>query len=973
MRAVLAQFLVRSFSNKALTALCLSACILVALCSLPAAAAVRYFGDQTYTYHQPDGSTFPVKVYGNDFHAYQETMDGRVIVRDAATGFWCYARLSADGRAFESTGIAVVSQAKSLDDGAIEATQAGVMPKLRLPADAVMEQVHAAQTARRVDDKGRPLRPGAAKAGAAGPLAAPPEQTTTGSHVGLCILVDFSDQVGTIPRANIDAFFNQVSPRYTGYGNACSVREYFRVQSGGLLDYTNVVVGYVRVNRPKSYYDDNTDTGKAQQLVSDALDKLMLQGFDFTQLTRDVYNYIECINIFYAGTCASDWSMGLWPHSGGISPKLVDSANGIYAFAYQMTDIKTTPKIGTVCHENGHLLCWFPDLYSYNGNPADLAFYSLMDSGNYGDGGFHPTNVDPYLKAAAGWATVVDLTLEDCLTASLEVTTNTFYRYLNPADPEEYFMFEARGNAGYEGPYGGSSASVNPTSGVVVYHALETGSNTHSSIRNVATPDFSVPYELLLVESHPYGIGDLWYLVPSPGTNDSFFSSSQGGVDFLDANTTPALRFWADDGRTLESLLRVFSVSAIGSSMTFDTGLPAGEFLIQISPPAAAAAGAQWSLDNVTWHNSGEPLTDVAPGSYTVSFSEPSGWTKPADQPVTIGGTCGAAIVGMYTETAISLPVALNAPSLTWSTTGNALWSGRPSVSHDNHAAAQSGAIGSNSTTTLAVVINGPGALSFWWKVSSEADYDFLRFSVDGIDVGQISGETDWAFVTQSISSGAHTFRWIYSKDEFVASGRDAGWVDEVVYTPQGASTGSLLVTLAPATPVTAGAQWQLDGGSWYNSGATLSNLAAGAHSIAFAPVAGWRTPQGQAITITSGGMAHATGTYTQGGSVTVTIQPPEAVSRGARWRLDAGAWNNSGIMLGGVSSGQHTVTFSGLLGYETPASQIVDIASDDDLELTGEYTFVGELPVVQKPLLFAVLLGTIVWLSWRRLKTRTR
>jgi len=273
----------------------------------------------------------------------------------------------------------------------------------------------------------------------------------------------------------------------------------------------------------------------------------------------------------------------------------------------------------------------------------------------------------------------------------------------------------------------------------------------------------------------------------------------------------------------------------------------------------------------------------------------------------------------------------------------------------------------------LAVVINGPGALSFWWKVSSEADFDFLRFSVDGTVAEEVSGEVDWMPVTWTVPSGTHTFRWIYSKDEYVASGWDAGWVDEVVYTPQGASTGSLLVTLLPATPVTAGAQWQLDGGSWYNSGATLSNLAAGAHSVAFAPVAGWRTPQGQAITITSGGMAHAVGTYTQGGSVTVTILPPDVVSRGARWRLDAGAWNDSGATLGGVSPGQHTLTFSALLGYATPASQIIDIASDDDLELTGEYTSVGELPAPRSPLLLIALLGAIVWFSWRRLRTQTR
>ncbi|MBI5820984.1 MAG: hypothetical protein HZA88_18595, partial [Verrucomicrobia bacterium] len=43
--------------------------------------------------------------------------------------------------------------------------------------------------------------------------------------------------------------------------------------------------------------------------------------------------------------------------------------------------------------------------------------------------------------------------------------------------------------------------------------------------------------------------------------------------------------------------------------------------------------------------------------------------------------------------------------------------------------------------------------------------------------------------------------------------------------------TGSLQVTLAPTAAVSAGAQWQVDGGAWQNSGAIVSSLSVGSHT----------------------------------------------------------------------------------------------------------------------------------------------
>ena len=78
--------------------------------------------------------------------------------------------------------------------------------------------------------------------------------------------------------------------------------------------------------------------------------------------------------------------------------------------------------------------------------------------------------------------------------------------------------------------------------------------------------------------------------------------------------------------------------------------------------------------------------------------------------------------------------------------------------------------------------MTGPGTLSFWWKVSSESGYDFLRVMVDNTEAGKISGEVDWQQRELTFPAGAHTIRWCYSKDVSLSRGADAGWVDQVSF-----------------------------------------------------------------------------------------------------------------------------------------------------------------------------------------------
>ena len=139
--------------------------------------------------------------------------------------------------------------------------------------------------------------------------------------------------------------------------------------------------------------------------------------------------------------------------------------------------------------------------------------------------------------------------------------------------------------------------------------------------------------------------------------------------------------------------------------------------------------------------------------------------------------------------TTVSLPMAIDNTSLSFAMGGNANWTGQTSVSHDGIDAARSGQISDGQTTYFQSTVSGAGTIDFWWKVSSESNYDKLHFYVDGVDaVTAISGDTGWANVSQQLSSGAHVLKWSYEKDGSSSFGSDCGWIDQVVWAPQGSA-----------------------------------------------------------------------------------------------------------------------------------------------------------------------------------------
>lgn len=123
-----------------------------------------------------------------------------------------------------------------------------------------------------------------------------------------------------------------------------------------------------------------------------------------------------------------------------------------------------------------------------------------------------------------------------------------------------------------------------------------------------------------------------------------------------------------------------------------------------------------------------------------------------------------------------------------WSSSGAAPWTIVSSPVHEGAFAAKAGAIthSQTSTMTLDLHVTEAGTIGFTCKVSSESNYDYLRFYIDGSLQDEWDGEIDWTSVSYSVTPGAHSFSWSYVKDGSVNTGSDTAWIDSIILPPVG-------------------------------------------------------------------------------------------------------------------------------------------------------------------------------------------
>lgn len=188
----------------------------------------------------------------------------------------------------------------------------------------------------------------------------------------------------------------------------------------------------------------------------------------------------------------------------------------------------------------------------------------------------------------------------------------------------------------------------------------------------------------------------------------------------------------------------------------------------------------QWQRDNVNLVNGGG-ISGATSSNLVLTVVQTS---QAGNYRVIINGAAGvatSAVAVLSVFTPLPLDEALDTTNLIWTSTGTP-WIGHGLVTHDGIDAARSGTIGNSADSRMQTTVNGPGTLTFWWKVSSEPSNDRLAFFIDGTEQARISGEVDWAFYSSNVASGAHVLEWRYTKNSSTSAGQDRGWVDQVQF-----------------------------------------------------------------------------------------------------------------------------------------------------------------------------------------------
>jgi hypothetical protein len=150
-------------------------------------------------------------------------------------------------------------------------------------------------------------------------------------------------------------------------------------------------------------------------------------------------------------------------------------------------------------------------------------------------------------------------------------------------------------------------------------------------------------------------------------------------------------------------------------------------------------------------------------------------------QTVSFTGGGGASCIATGTAS-LFLEEALDAPYLSFFTvnTSTPFWKRDTATTHDDEDAAKAGPLSTaGSAIAFSTTVTGPGAVSFWRKVSGSG---FLFFLVGGVSQ-MAMGVQDWNQYAAVVPSGSQALEWVYYRDSGDPWG-GIGWVDQVTYGP---------------------------------------------------------------------------------------------------------------------------------------------------------------------------------------------
>ncbi len=363
-----------------------------------------------------------------------------------------------------------------------------------------------------------------------------------GVRKALVLLVDFSDFNSTQSQSHFDDLFFSL-------GNN-SLRDYYREVSYNQLNVTGEVsgrgptTGWYRVPQSKSYYTNNNYgfgayPGNAQKLVEDVIN-LAAPYVNFADYDNSGDGKVESLVVICAGIGAeqSGNKSDIWSHKWSIAPKVVD---GVTIDRYFMAP--ENGKVGVMCHELGHLLMGWPDLYDTDYSSRGTGKWDLMAGGSWNNGGNTPAHPTAWCKVKAGWINpAVVFNAAQTVTIKPYATDKAVYKLpINSTSSKEYFLLSNRKKQGFD--------AYLPGEGLIVEHIDDTRTNNSDE-----------DHYLVDIEQGD-GLRELNKNINSGNAGDAYPSGSNN--DFTNT-TTPNSKSYAG----IDSKISVTDIAKSGANIT---------------------------------------------------------------------------------------------------------------------------------------------------------------------------------------------------------------------------------------------------------------------------------------------------------------------------------------------------------------------------------------------------------------------
>lgn len=211
-----------------------------------------------------------------------------------------------------------------------------------------------------------------------------------------------------------------------------------------------------------------------------------------------------------------------------------------------------------------------------------------------------------------------------------------------------------------------------------------------------------------------------------------------------------------------------------------------GSFIATGAIASLSCLSTYVNLVNTTFdfNDIGAGLMEEAMFNVTVSANAPAGAYVEFLYEVTSGGYFQQAIFPTIISMVVEDWETGDMSQFDWTTGGSSDWTITFENPYQGSFCSKSGTLDHNQSNFLSVQyeVLGEDSLSFWYKVSSEAGYDLLKFYIDDVELSSWSGELGWERASFMIPVGPHTFKWEYIKDENLSSGEDCAWIDFIVF-----------------------------------------------------------------------------------------------------------------------------------------------------------------------------------------------